>query len=356
MSEMQLSPDQQAAYEFVLSNYSARKHVAMGGYAGSGKTTLIRKFAERWPTFQVCAPTGKAADVLRRRGLDACTIHSAIYKFEQVSKGKLVFSLKPSSLVAFRGLIVDEASMVSRDIYQDIMSFGFPVIFVGDHGQLPPVGDDAKLMANPDVKLEKLHRNAGPIARFAEHLRKGGTAREWHREHKNNDGQVEIMHQSNLKDNDYLDADQIICAMNNTRVSINKRIRQVKGYDDNVPVDGDRIMCLKNSRELGVFNGQQGIAQDVDSQWNDMTFVPDHGSEVQVSFDPKSFNAEKQPQHKIGDPLPFDYAWAITCHKSQGDQFRKLLVVEQKCKMWDHSRWAYTAASRAIDSLKWAAE
>jgi ATP-dependent exoDNAse (exonuclease V) alpha subunit len=56
-------------------------------------------------------------------------------------------------------LIVDEASMVTQDIFVDMRSYGIPMLFVGDHGQLPPISqDDFNLMSNPVVKLEEVHR------------------------------------------------------------------------------------------------------------------------------------------------------------------------------------------------------
>jgi ATP-dependent exoDNAse (exonuclease V) alpha subunit len=44
--------------------------------------------------------------------------------------------------------------------------------------------------------------------------------------------------------------------------------------------------------------------------------------------------------------------YAVTCHKAQGDEWNRLLVIEQNGK-WDHARWAYTAASRAKVALDW---
>ena len=49
----------------------------------------------------------------------------------------------------------------------------------------------------------------------------------------------------------------------------------------------------------------------------------------------------------------FDYGYAITCHKAQGDEWEKVLVLEEKCDLWEHKRWTYTAASRSKESLIW---
>ena len=82
--------------------------------------------------------SGKAANVLRKKGIsNAATIHSLIYK-PHLSFGEVYWDLAES--VPCSGFIVDEASMVSSDIFEDLQSFGIPIIFVGDHGQLEPSG------------------------------------------------------------------------------------------------------------------------------------------------------------------------------------------------------------------------
>jgi hypothetical protein len=76
-----------------------------------------------------------------------------------------------------------------------------------------------------------------------------------------------------------------------------------------------------------------------------------------VHFDISYFGQEsyKMKQHGKDGPNPFDYAYCITAHKSQGDEWDDVLVIEQVCKNWSHKRWAYTAASRAKKKLRWKA-
>jgi hypothetical protein len=72
---------------------------------------------------------------------------------------------------------------------------------------------------------------------------------------------------------------------------------------------------------------------------------------------PEQFHAEKRPEGR--DPmgrLPFDFCYAITCHKAQGDEWNTVLVMEERCKGWEHARWAYTAATRAREKLVWIPE
>ena len=157
------------------------------------------------------------------------------------------------------GFIVDEASMVSEEIYEDLKKFDRPIIFVGDHGQLEPVNSKFNLMKNPQITLEKIHRNSGDIAKFADHLRKGLPAKKFKPTLSEDEpGSVTFATMNEFLKGQLSDPDQVICAFNRTRVSMNQLYRKLLGYPENTPVLNDRIMCLRNNAELGLFNGQQG--------------------------------------------------------------------------------------------------
>lgn len=319
----------------------------LGGYAGTGKTTLIRYLLHFFQDYGVAAYTGKAANILRRKGIGgASTIHSLIYK-PQFDMGHIYFDLADS--LPYQGIIIDESSMVSEEIYNDLKTFGLPMIFVGDHGQLEPVGSKFNLMAKPEVRLEEIHRNAGDIAKFAEHIRKGKTAQSYKAEDK-----IEFKRRASIE---YLmDADQVICAYNKTRIQTNANIRAEKGLEGIINV-GERVMCLRNNKKLGLFNGMQGTVVDLYEGRHNRKYMDfDFDGEVikEVWYDPKCFGKEKaEIDHGRDTPNPFDYAYCITAHKAQGDEWDKVMVIEQKCKNWDHRRWAYTAASRSREKLVW---
>jgi exodeoxyribonuclease-5 len=323
------------------------KRQTLGGYAGTGKTTLIQYLRQFFPRFGVCAYTGKAANVLRTKGVDATTIHSRIYKpfFEN---GVIYWDLNPEP--GCNGFIVDEASMVSKEIYEDLESFGLPMVFVGDHGQLEPIGSDFNLMGKPDHTLEEIHRNAGSIAHFAEHVRKGFAPRGF----KSSDDSVEFV--GRVTTDDYVQADQVICAYNKTRVKVNTEVRHAMGHEGVLNV-GERIMCLRNNRRAGLFNGMQGIVMDLypgkrGGKYMDFLF---DGQVIEgIKYSTKYFGEESYDIKFGGDtPNPFDYAYCITAHKAQGDEWNEVLVIEQRCRNWDHKRWAYTAASRPKVKLRW---
>lgn len=345
-NKITLSSEQGDAMEYLLG--WPKKIQTLGGYAGTGKTTVIRYLKDMLPNFAVVAFTGKAAHVLRKKGVGASTIHSCIY-VPQGKNGRVVFKLKDK--IDFDGFIVDEASMVSGQLFDDLMSFGLPTIFVGDHGQLEPVGDKFNLMGDPDVTLETVHRNAGEISHFAEFIRKGGAPSDWSRPEECTGEQVGLISPDEMLIQDIVMCDQFICAFNKTRTSINMDARELLKHPASRPIVGDRVMCLRNDHNVGVFNGMQGTIGSLSG--NVMGFESD-GNIYQVKFMPEQFNSLHRPEFNIKDRrIPFDYCYAITCHKAQGDEWDRVAVLEQKCKMWDHRRWAYTAASRARKELIW---
>lgn len=337
-----------ALYQLVdgLRNKGLMKQT-LGGYAGTGKTSLIKFLIKFFPNFGVCAYTGKAANVLRKKGIPATTIHSRIYK-PYFENGVMTFDLTLDP--GCDGFIVDEASMVSEEIFLDLMSFDLPLIFVGDHGQLEPVDSNFNLMQEPDYRLEEIHRNAGDIAHFAEHLRSGFSARGF----QCSDGSVEFLH--NLETETLLNADQVICAYNRTRVAINTQIREAKGYKGVLNV-GERVMCLKNNRTFGLFNGMQGTVLNLTQDRKGRKFMDFEFDNIvfnNILYETSNFGQETY-KIKFGKdtPNPFDYAYCITAHKAQGDEWEKVLVIEQRCPNWSHKRWAYTAASRTKSKLLW---
>src|SRR5262245_20525106 len=123
---VELTAEQRAAVEHLLGFPKAVQ--TLGGYAGTGKTTVIGELIRRLPDFAVCAFTGKAANVLRRKGVPASTIHSTIYRPDERTwlddSGRryveTVWVRRPPEEVDCSGFIVDEASMVGRDLHDDL--------------------------------------------------------------------------------------------------------------------------------------------------------------------------------------------------------------------------------------------
>jgi exodeoxyribonuclease-5 len=354
----ELTAEQRQAVDRLVS--FPRPVRTLGGYAGTGKSTVVAVLRRLLRGFAVCAFTGKAANVLRNKGVPASTIHSLIYRAEEVAwvddggrrLTSATFRPKLPRDVPCRGFIVDEASMVGRRLHDDLCSYGRPLIFVGVHGQLESVGDSGfGLLLRPDVTLETVHRNAGEVAHFADFVRRGYNPANW-REHRlcSRDA-VRFQTLADLGEGFDRAPDQCICAFNFTRLLFNRLMREHRGYPADRPVKGDRVMCLQNDHRLGVFNGMQG---DVIAVSADQMVFRSAGKDYRVRFIPEAFNGQTRAGGRDrGGRLPFDYAYCVTCHKAQGDEWDNVLVFEQRCRRWDHARWAYTAASRARRRLIW---
>ncbi|MGH7175329.1 MAG: ATP-binding domain-containing protein, partial [Minisyncoccia bacterium] len=110
----------------------------------------------------------------------------------------------------------------------------------------------------------------------------------------------------------------------------------------------------RNNKKLCLFNGMQAIVSKV-HRWNFFDIKTDDGKDfIKIKYLPEQFGKEKNDTRYDRDgPVPFDYAWCVTCHKAQGDEWQNIIVYEQMCDKWDHKMWAYTAASRAKNSLIW---
>lgn len=185
---MELTNQQNKVFEQikVFLNSDASVFI-LRGYAGTGKTTMVKVIAdyiEQTRQLAMMAPTGRAARVLAMKtGHTATTIHKAIYSKAHVepkkvkniaeSEFKFVFSINNSENGGNIVAIVDEASMVcSRKIEHELFmfgtdnlmedlltfvrpNFGGKVIFVGDPAQLPPVGESVSNALRAEYFKEK---------------------------------------------------------------------------------------------------------------------------------------------------------------------------------------------------------
>jgi exodeoxyribonuclease-5 len=369
------------------------------GYAGTGKTTLAKHFAEHVNGGVLYgAYTGKAAYVLRKKGCHgASTIHSMIYNVREKSRELLVryehelcrlmsiespseqdlldigqlnsmiraekqnllqpaFTLNRDSAVRESSLvIIDECSMVNEEMGEDLLSFGTKILVLGDPAQLPPVKGGGYFTGHdPDVMLTEVHRQArdNPILDMATRVRNG--------EHLPYGSYGASSVVPSYNPNDALSADQILVGMNVTRTGFNQNIRQALGMEGDLPQEGDKLVCLRNSREAGLLNGGLWAVRSVNSVSQSqvgLTICDPDGGDVEVSSHPHHFlgrtdGLNEMPWWRRKTQEEFDYGYALTVHKSQGSQWDNVLLVDESSVFRDQKRsWLYTGITRAAERI-----
>lgn len=360
---MEHSPQQLEALDKVEAWYGDpfSQVFRLFGYAGTGKTTLAKSFAERDKDRQVvfAAFTGKAAHVLRTKGCSASTIHSLTYRLVSEKNKKPVFELDDKSILKSTDLLVlDEVSMVNEEIGQDLLSFGCKVLVLGDPAQLPPVsGTGFFTEAPPDFLLTEVHRQAAdsPIIKLATSIRNGMAPM------PGNYGDSTV--QFGMTKDLVMNADQLLVGKNATRKLSNSRARQIKGFLDPLPMVGDKLVCLRNSRQEGLMNGTTWKVTAVDTEWigdPDQFFEPAFRCDIKSDdMDVELFGVQMHKEHFLGtfnEVRPsdirraneFDFGYALTCHKAQGSQWDHVVIADESGVFRENKwRWLYTAVTRA---------
>lgn len=269
--DITLSPDQERALDEVFASLKSRREATLAGAAGTGKSTVTNAIIQRWGGKVILlAPTGKAAVRLREvTGRQTQTIHSAIYATcdEEESVGRretLIFGEpRPPVGAGPRTLVVvDEASMVSRDLYQDVMAqlrkVGAPVVWVGDHEQLPPVEG----LAGPDLagtraKLTQVHRQAleSPVLELATLVREHRAAAftRW--------GDRVSRRLASIEDAvtwaEERPGERILLTWTNrVRQAANALTRGRRGYTLGEVQVGESLLCTYNNYGVGLMNGE----------------------------------------------------------------------------------------------------
>ena len=341
---------------------AAKQEFKLGGYAGTGKTTIVKTLLEQLheknTSCVVCAFTGKAVNVLQRKGIRAQTIHSLIYDCHQDPKTKeLIFERRVSLPSNPKLIIVDEASMISTDLYNDLKSYKIKLLFVGDPGQLEPVGDNPNLMAAPDYVLSRIHRQAesSPIITLANkvRLKQGSSLLPCYSLPE----QGLFIRNKAIKSADIVAVSQLICAKNQTRQSFNQSVRDYLGFQKNILQPKDKIIVLRNNLNFGVFNGMilfvDEIVADSGSEWK-CNLHDEVGNSLTLPIWKDPFFRVLEKNAYIPKKLVYcDFAYAITCHKSQGSEWDSVMVFDEWMppQVWDMARWRYTAITRAAKQL-----
>lgn len=382
----ELSLDQNKTIETLLSFCESKNKkedfITLGGYAGTGKTTLISELRKKLnnidPKLKVgfCAFTGKAVQVLKNKLVqngaifkkdDISTIHSLIYRTIEDDRGAVLgWIKKEDDEIDYDLIIVDEASMVDQKIWDDLRYYGIPIIAVGDHGQLPPISGTFNLMDSPLLKLENIHRQAknNPIIQVSILAREQGKIP--HQKWSKNVFKVPMSEGHEYYEDLFTsyDADTLIlCNFNNTRLRLNQAVRRHLGFEGETPQKNDRVICLRNNHTEQIYNGMQGYIKYIKSK-NELAY------DVEIDMDGsiRYYNGTiSKDQFNTGTTLNninrsyktqgldlFDFGYALTVHKAQGSQAKRVILFEERTKHQsdeDFRRWLYTAITRAEEKL-----
>jgi exodeoxyribonuclease V len=399
---------------------SRKPELSLAGPAGTGKTTLLKAIREAYmpilscdepyddifPDVEVCTPTNKAAQVLRKKGIPANTIYKIFFVPEIIenknAQGKVVSKwLKFTPCNEYTGgslpagkrtfapvIIIDEASMLQTWLVAKLRRMCDRLILIGDPHQLPPVKDKLRPEGYfntlvHDAELVTIHRQAegSPILDLATAIR--------------NESPKVVSHVNSFRpDITFEEAVeqgyQVIAFTNKERQRINTIVRRLLGKACVLPEPGDRMISTDNSSDTILngttltclefydwefdeengrypFNARMRYELD-DGTVGDSIIAMDKFLNDQLVSVTKNYPvAERAADAASG--LHLTYAYCMTAHKAQGSEYEKVAVIDQRnvIRLMTNAaiargensltgeetarRWLYTAVTRAQKEL-----
>ncbi|MBE6950114.1 MAG: ATP-dependent RecD-like DNA helicase [Ruminococcaceae bacterium] len=359
------------------------------GGPGTGKTTIVNGILSLLGHMQLkcvlAAPTGRAAKRLTEvTGEEASTIHRLLEAGIDPNTGRMVFNRDEDQPLKADAIIVDEMSMVDVQLLHSLLRaipMNKRLILVGDPDQLPPVG--------PGFPFgDMLRSNMLPTVRLTDIFRQARESLIVMNAHRINSGELPELRRVDrdfffMRRNSEEALTQLICDLCSTRlpknmgipadqiqvlsptrkgpagtVYLNKLLQKVlnppspdkkeRQHGDFSFREGDRVMQIRNNYDImwkkvdgsavgaGVFNGDIGTITAIDPQAETITVVFDD-READYDF---SMLGELEP------------AYAMTVHKSQGSEYRAVILAAWNGSPYLLSRSVlYTAVTRARELL-----
>ncbi len=359
------------------------------GGPGTGKTTILNGILSLLGQMQLrcllAAPTGRAAKRLTEvTGEDASTIHRLLEASIDPATGDMVFLRDAANPLKGDVIIVDEMSMVDVQLLYALLQ-AVPrnkrLILVGDPDQLPPVGpgfpfrDMLRSGVLPAVQLTEIFRQAQQslIVMNAHRVNQGQlpelktVTNDFFFMRRNSEEGVSTLIRdlctTRLPKNMGIPPEQIqvLCPTRKGgvgTVSLNKLLqaslnppspdKKERTFGEYLFREGDRVMQIRNNYDIlwkkcdgsaagaGIFNGDVGTIQQIDPQTETLSVVFDDREAV---YDFTQLN-ELEP------------AYAMTVHKSQGSEYRAVILTAWNGSPYLLSRSIlYTAITRARELL-----
>ena len=359
------------------------------GGPGTGKTTIVQGIISLLGHMQLrytlAAPTGRAAKRLTEvTGEEASTIHRLLEAGIDPATGQMVFGRDEDLPLRTDAVIVDEMSMVDVQLLHSLLKAipqGKRLILVGDPNQLPPVGpgfpfaDMLRSKMLPEIRLTEIFRQAQQsLIVMNAHRINAGDMPELKKVDKdfffmrraNEDAVCQLITQlcqTRLPQNMGIPADQIQ-VLSPTRkgavgtVNLNKLLqaslnppapgKKEKQFGEFTFREGDRVMQIRNNYDImwkktdgsavggGIFNGDVGIISQIDL----------HAEVMTILFD------DREADYDFTQLGELELAYAMTVHKSQGSEYRAVILTAWNGSPYLLSRSIlYTAVTRARELL-----
>lgn len=374
MEGITLTRKQEEAVKVAVDRFRhGNAYTCISGFAGTGKSTAVQFIIDALDipeeNIAFCAYTGKASLVLQQKGCPgATTAHKLLYHTKELPDGTFQHTPRKHPEDNLKLIIVDEISMLEKEQWDILMEWGIPVICLGDPFQLPPINQDNGVLQNPHVFLDEVMRQAqdSEIIRLSMDVREGKGLSYF----KGKD--VRVVPKDSISDRLLITADMVLCGKNATRFSLNTRMRRAYWGDQYVdePINGDKCICLKNQWSVGdLVNGSIGTIDNIkkeDTFFLKPRMIADFATDCydwfpELSMDYKIFTEGKPTVNKDNwkmypkdvRPMEFDYAYAITVHKSQGSEYGKVVLFNEYLgsdrEQWH--RWLYTGITRSSEKL-----
>lgn len=367
---------------------STKQVYEFGGYAGTGKSVVLNYIKQELGfsdnEIAPMAYIGQAAIVMRMKGFStARTSHSWLYNPVIVEKkdknGKTmldpyfhrpVYEMKfvPKDLSGIKAIFIDEGYSLPEKLRPEIESRNLKIFVTGDSGQLPPVKDSPAYLKTPGTypiltEIARQSENSG-IIYLATRARQGLPIE------VGDYGDAIVIEYSDLDLDSLYYADMVVCGTNNHKDIINKIYRKnILGYTDEIPHLNEKIICRKNNWTIDVgginlTNGLRGTVMnnpDV-SRFNGKTFKIDfkpdliNGVFENIDVDYQYFVGNNdQRQYLKGSPYQegekFEFAYASTCHLSQGSQYQNGIYIEDYLRGGIQNNLNYTGITRFANKL-----